>query len=383
MWGLKLSDKFNVRDRKLDHIKIVIEEPVEAGESTFLEYIRIPHKASPNINLNDVDVNVSIYGKNLGAPIVITGMTGGHPETAKINEALATIADKYNIGLGVGSQRAAIEDTSLAYTFKIVREVAPKTFIIANIGGPQLVKGYGLKEAELAVKMIEADALAIHLNPAQEAFQIEGEPYYKGLIRRVKELVDTLGVPIIIKETGTGLDRVSIKEFWSIGVDCFDVSGLGGTNWVKVEVLRARRHSKIIHDPGEFPDYWGNPTALAIIEARIAAPEACIIASGGIRSGIDIAKAIVLGADLGGIALPALKALLKGGIESLDKYVNDLIWQLKVSMFLSGSRSLNDLKMLRPSLWGRLLDELASRGITLNQLMLAKFQRVLSEVRKL
>lgn len=367
------------KSRKLDHIRITVERNVEAASPTLLGDVRIVHQPLPELNLDDVDLSVELFGKRLRAPLVITGMTGGHPEVKWINAALARAAERHGIAIGVGSQRAAIEDPSVEDTFRVVRDEAPSTVVIANLGAPQLASGYGVREALRAVEMIEADAIAIHLNPAQEAFQVEGDTLYRGVLRAIKELVDNLGVPVIVKETGTGLSMEVVRTLYRLGVECFDVSGLGGTNWVKVEVLRASaRGLKPPRDPDGFSDYWGNPTAAAVVEARVAAPRACIIASGGVRTGLDAAKAIALGADLAGIALPALRALVRGGEEALDSLIASLIEQMRVAAYLSGARSVVDL-MLRPvTITGRLAEELGSRGISQRVLLRAKIARAMA-----
>ncbi len=367
--------------RKLVHIKIVLENDVESREGTLLENVRLPHNPLPEVNFVEIDTSVSFLGKSLKAPLMITGMTGGHPDVAWINEALARVAEREGIALGVGSQRAALEDPSLEYTFRVAREVAPKSVIVANIGAPQIAKGISLDKVKKAVKMIDADAIAIHLNPGQEVFQPEGEPIYRDVIKFIKNIVDEIGVKVIVKETGTGLNGTVARELWEIGVDCFDVSGLGGTSWIKVETYR-REFKK---DPNSFPDLWGNPTAVAIADLRTSVPEACIIASGGIRNGLDAAKSIALGADLVGFALPALRILYSKGEEGLYGFINNFIWQLKVAMFLTGSRTIRDLQLVTPIIWGRLRSELESLNIDLNRLSWSKLRRVLvtsKEVRR-
>ncbi|MEM4799692.1 MAG: type 2 isopentenyl-diphosphate Delta-isomerase, partial [Acidilobaceae archaeon] len=189
----------NTSSRKLEHVKLSVDKDVESKGSSLLEYVRLIHNPLPELDLEDVDLTVDVCNadKKIKAPIIIAGMTGGHPDVAWINEALARVAEEFGIAVGVGSQRAAIEDPSLESTFRIAREAAPNAFIIANIGGAQLVKGYGLKELRRAIDMIKADALAIHLNPAQEAFQPEGEPAYRRLLEKLVEIADRIEVPLI------------------------------------------------------------------------------------------------------------------------------------------------------------------------------------------
>ncbi len=377
MWVRNLSDK-ETATRKLEHIKIVLERNVEASEGTLLNYVRLLHNPLPELNFDEIDISMKLFGKKLNAPIMITGMTGGHPEVTWINSAIARVAEKYGIAMGVGSQRAALEDPSLENSFKVARENAPNALIVANIGGAQLAKGLNLEQIDKIINMIKADALAIHLNPAQEVFQPEGEPIYRNVIRSIKRIVDELSIPIIVKETGAGLNGVIARELWEIGIKCFDVSGLGGTSWIKVESLRKRFR----RNPDGFPDHWGNPTALSIIDIRTSVPEACIIASGGIRTGLDIAKSIALGSDLTGFALPALRALSYRGEEGLERLLDDVIWQLKVVMFLTGSKKLDILKLTTPLIWGRLADEMEILGISLEELLRAKLRRILTQKKR-
>lgn len=351
--------------RKLEHIDIVRKGGVEPQETTLLEYIRIVHRSLPEANLEDIDLSVKFCGRELGAPLIITGMTGGHPDVEPINAAIAEVAEKFGIAMGVGSQRAAIEDPSVIRTFSVVRERAPRAFIVANLGGAQLAKGYGVKEALKAVEMIRADAIAIHLNIGQELFQDEGDTKFSGVLEKVAELVEEMPVPVIVKEVGTGLSAEDISALRSVGVKCFDVAGLGGTNWIKIEALRSKaKHGAPLRDPASIADLWGNPTAIAIVEARNAAPDAYIIGSGGLRDGHDVAKAIALGADVGGFAAPALRAL-SAGREGLERYVSQILYQLKAAMLMSGSKRPQDLWLAGITIWGRLKDELESRGINI------------------
>ncbi|WP_460124098.1 type 2 isopentenyl-diphosphate Delta-isomerase [Stetteria hydrogenophila] len=365
------------RSRKLDHLRVVMERDVEAAESTLLNYVRPVHNPLPELGLEDVDLSVTIFGKRLDAPIMITGMTGGHPDVKEVNAALARVAERHRIAVGVGSQRAAIENPELADTYSVVREYAPSTVVVANIGAPQLAKGYGVREALKAVEMIEADALAIHLNPAQELFQVEGDRSFRGVYAKIAEIASEAGVPVIVKETGTGIPGEAAAQLHALGVACIDVSGLGGTNWVKVEVIRSGRGGA-----GGFEDYWGVPTAVATAEARAAAPEACIIASGGVRTGLDAARALALGADMVGVALPALRILLKSGEEALDRYISSLKAQLRAALLLTGSRSIAEYWLKPVVIHGRLAEELGARGVTERRLWEAKYRRLLAVKRR-
>ncbi len=329
------------RRRKLEHIDIVVKENVEPTATTLLESIVLCHNASPDLDFNEIDTSIEFLGKRINAPIMIEAMTGGHPDTATINKALAEIAEEIGIPIGVGSQRAAIEDKSLEYTFSIVREKAQSIPVIANIGGAQIVKGYTAKELLKAISMVKADAIAIHLNPAQEVFQPEGDKNFSKLVDLVSVLVDELPVPVIIKETGNGLLGRVARMYAEIGVEYFDVSGLGGTNWVIIEGIRSS--NPVIKDLSKEFSTWGIPTAIAIIDVLYQVPSATIIASGGIRTSLDVSKAIALGANIVGIAGPIIKLLLTKGKDEVKKYINKLVTGLKISMFLTSSKKPYDL----------------------------------------
>lgn len=362
------------KTRKIEHIEIVLNENVEPQHSTLLEQVSLEHNSSPNISIEDIDLSVEFLGKRISAPIIIAGMTGGHPETAKINEALAEIAEELNIAMGVGSQRAALEDSSLTYTFSIVREKAPSIPIIANIGGAQFVKGYGLAEARRAISMIKADAIAIHLNPAQEVFQPEGDKDFRGLARIVEELVDNLEVPVIIKETGTGLSGRVARMFAEVGVEYFDVSGLGGTSWIIVEKYRSK--NKVLSEIASLYTNWGIPTALSIMDVVYNVPMAYVIASGGIRNGLEAAKALALGANAVAFAAPILRKLLNYGKESAKKYIKRIIEELRVAMFLVGANKPSKLWLTDIYLDNKILSWMLSKNIDIQEYNLIRRNRI-------
>ena len=353
----------DIKLRKIEHIDVVLNRDVQSKESTLLEYVRLVHNAMPEQDFSGVDLSKEFCGFTLGAPIAITGMTGGHEASIEINKAIAKVSEAFNIAFGVGSQRAGIENPSLINTYKVARDYAPNSFIIANVGAAQLNKGFGIKEAEKAIDMVKANALAIHLNAAQEVYQQEGDKDFSRLIEKVEEIVEGIDVPVIIKEVGNGLNMELVSSLSSIGVRCFDVAGLGGTSWVKVEGFRSKWGNK----PGKMADYWGNPTAVSIVEARYSSPYSYIIGSGGIRDGLDAAKAISLGADIAGFAFPALKALEDGGVEGLKAYVSGLLYQLKTAIFLVGGRDVYSLWRSPITIFGRLREELTLRGISVDE----------------
>ncbi len=328
--------------RKLEHIDIVLTRDVEGPGSSWLEHVYLVHRAVPEVDFDEVSIETQFLGKRLRAPIVITGMTGGHSDVAHINKAIAEAVEEFGIAMGVGSQRAAIEDPSRIESFAIARRVAPNAVIIANLGAPQLVRGYGVGEVRRAIEMIDADAIAIHLNAAQEVIQPEGEPMFKGVVGKIESIVSAIDKPVIVKETGCGLSMEAIEELRRVGVKIFDVSGYGGTNWVLVEKHRASRKGEELKAAiAEDLSWWGIPTAASIIEARYSAPDITIIGSGGIRSGLDAAKALALGADLVGIAKPALEAYYSG---KLRLYLKSFIHSIKSAIFLTGSRSIEELR---------------------------------------
>ncbi|PUA32211.1 MAG: type 2 isopentenyl-diphosphate Delta-isomerase [Zestosphaera tikiterensis] len=346
--------------RKLEHLEIVLNESVEGPNTTFFEYVFIPHQAYSDLTFDDIDLRVRVFGKDLQAPIFISGMTGGAPGTEKINEKLAEVAEKYGLGLGVGSQRAAIENPSLQYTFKVVRKHARSIPVLANIGAHEFVK-YDMRKILDIINMIEADALAIHLNIAQEMIQLEGTPTFKNLLIKVGEVLKEISIPIVIKEVGNGLSYEVVKAFHEVGVNHFDVQGAGGTNWVLVEKYRALRKGNTLKGfvADNIADV-GIPTAASIVEARNAAPNAFIIGSGGIRKASDVIKALRLGADAVGLASPILKAYFNG---VLEEYLHALLHGVKACFILSGSRNVSELRT-KPVIITSLLKEwITARGI--------------------
>jgi len=296
--------------RKYEHIKICLRENVEVG-STLLNEIKFEglhdidfiHKSIPEINFDEIDTRIKFFGKELDAPLIISGMTGGTEIAEKINKNLAIAAEECKIALGVGSQRAAIEDPKLIKTY-YVRDVAPDIFLIANLGAIQLNYGYGLEEVKKAVEMIKADALALHLNALQEIFQPEGDRNWKGCLKRIEHICKNVDFPIIVKETGAGISREVAKMIERANASAIDISGFGGTSWSLIESKRnlELKNSPIIN--------WGIPTAISLIEC-VDAVKIPIIASGGIRNGVEIAKCIAIGANAVGIALPFLKPATK------------------------------------------------------------------------
>jgi isopentenyl-diphosphate delta-isomerase len=288
-------------------------------------------------------------------------MTGGTSNAIKINAAIARAVEELDLGLGVGSQRVAIENPNLEKTFNVVRKEAPHAFVMANLGAAQLVKGYGIKEATRAVEMLKADALTIHLNPLQEAVQPEGETSYVGVAKAIGRVVDELDVPVIVKETGCGIGAAEAMELDNIGVAAINLAGAGGSSWAAVEFYRARKHNDETGQRlGEAFWDWGIPTAASLVEVarRVKIP---IIASGGIRSGIDMAKALAVGASLTGVAYPVLDPATHGADEAKKK-LQFMIDELRNTMFLVGADSVEKLKKVPVIFTGKMADWLTMRG---------------------
>lgn len=328
--------------RKTDHIRINLEEDVRSGLTSGLERYRFEHQPVPEINLEDVDPSLKLFNHRLAAPVLISSMTGGTDEAARINHTLAKAAQATGIAMGLGSQRAAIEHPELAHTFQVRRE-APDILLFANLGAIQLNYGYGISECLKAVEMIEADALILHFNPLQEAVQPEGNTRFAGLLEKIEAVCRVLPVPVIAKEVGWGFSEPAARQLVEAGVAAIDVAGAGGTSWSQVEMHRAA--SPFQAELAAAFIGWGIPTAEAIVNVRRAAPEVIIFASGGLRDGIDIAKSIVLGASLGGMASPFLKA----AAHSLDATIETIRLvqrQIQVSMFASGVKNLEQLKQI-------------------------------------
>ncbi|MEM2020950.1 MAG: type 2 isopentenyl-diphosphate Delta-isomerase [Zestosphaera sp.] len=345
--------------RKLEHVDIVLNEKTEGPGTTWLEYVFLVHHASSEVSLSDVDLRTQFLGKSLRAPIIISGMTGGAPGTEKVNGRLAEVAEKFGIGLGVGSQRVAIEDPRFENTYRVVREFAGGVPIIGNIGAYEFVR-YDLNTIEKLVDMINADALAVHLNLTQEIVQPEGTPYFSDLTKKLELVIKELPIPVIIKEVGQGLSYEVVKDLSAHGVSIFDVAGAGGTNWVVVEKYRAlRRGDRLKALIAENIADWGLPTAVSIIEARRAAPNSVIIGSGGIRSAVDVVKALRIGADLIGVAAPVLRAYFS---DCLDEYLQSLIHSIKAILVLTGSRDVTELRSKPVVITSMLREWLVSRG---------------------
>jgi isopentenyl-diphosphate Delta-isomerase len=327
--------------RKTEHLVISLNEPVECRDvSSGFERYYFVHQALPEIDLEAVDLSSILFGKRLSAPIVISSMVGGIETAAGINRNLAKAAQMVGVALGVGSQRCLIDHPELAGTYR-VRSIAPDILLFANLGAVQLNYGFGVKECLGLVDSIQADALILHLNPLQEALQTEGNTRFAGLLEKISEICRELPVPVIAKEVGNGISTETAARLVEAGIAGIDVAGAGGTCWSEIERRRAK--NKLANDIAASFAAWGIPTAESVVMARKGAPNIPIIASGGIRSGIDVAKAIALGADAAGIALPLLKAASRSAEEAIN-YLKEITGSLRAAMFCIGAGNLKELK---------------------------------------
>ena len=329
-----------VQRRKAEHLRINLEQDVDSALRTGLERLHFHHQALPELALETIETHLELFGRKLLAPLLISSMTGGTEQAGRINARLAEAAAATGTAIGVGSQRAAIEKPELAGTFQ-VRRHAPDALLFANLGAVQLNYGYGLDQCRRAVDMIQADALILHLNPLQEALQLGGNTDFANLAGKIRNVCRGVGVPVVVKEVGWGISERSAKLLADCGVTAIDVAGAGGTSWSQVEMHRA---------PDEFMRQlaaafvgWGIPTAESIELVKTAAPGVRIFASGGLRDGIDIAKCIALGATLGGMAGPFLKAAAQSTEAAVDA-IRLIVQQLRVTMFAAGAGNLESLR---------------------------------------
>ena len=342
--------------RKKDGIDIPLSNNVQSRFiSNYLEYVKFVHNALPEIDFDEIQTATEFLGYKFGAPIIIDSMTGGTPEALKINSRLGILAEKCGFGMGLGSQRAGLKSESLAETYSVARKNAPSAFLIANIGGAQLAEGLDIKMIEKIISMIDANALVIHLNPLQELIQPEGEPRYRGVLEKISKITESISIPIIVKEVGAGISREVALILEKAKVHCINIAGSGGTSWAGVEKIRATKVKNSVKEHlGELFWDWGIPTALSLIEVRNSV-ELPLIASGGIRNGLEIAKCISLGANMCAMAFPFLKAASTSK-ENLFKFSEQIINELKGTMFLTGSSNILDLSKSRLILTGELAD---------------------------
>ena len=338
-----------LEQRKLDHILLCAEEDVESrARTTLLEQVAIAHRSLPEISVDEIDMSTEIHGKRVALPLMVSGMTGGTPKASKINRDLARVAQRMGMMFGLGSQRAMMRDPRLTETYA-VRDVAPDVLICGNIGVVQAAESSTAELQELA-GAIDADFLCVHLNPAQEIVQDHGDRDFRGCVDALARLVEELPIPVIAKETGGGMSPQTLDQLCGAGVSAVDVSGAGGTTWVGVEALRG---SPVAASIGDVLWDWGVPTAASVVFAHRRGLDT--IASGGIRNGLDAARALALGANVASAALPYLRAAFDGGYDAAIEVATVMRDTVRAVMLLTGSKNLAELRAA-PRITGATLD---------------------------
>jgi isopentenyl-diphosphate delta-isomerase len=364
-----------IKQRKLEHISMALEEGIGVAQRAGWSDIRLVHQALPEVNLDEIDTSVTFLGRRLAYPVVISALTGGHPSVMTINRHLARAAERYRLAIGVGSQRAALLNPELAPTYAVMREEAPHAFLIANVGAPQLIAqerhpAFTLEQIEAAVAMIGANALAVHMNSLQEATQQEGDRRAVGVAEALRALTARLSVPVIAKETGAGVCREQALLLRSCGVAAIDVGGAGGSSMSALEAARSRAHGDPQgHRLGMLYRDWGIPTPIALVEASVAGLP--LIATGGVRSGLDVARALALGATLVGMGFPFLKAASES-YEAVCELLEQTVTELTVAMQLSGAADLAALRRADVVVTGETREWLTLRGFEQELQLLAR-----------
>jgi isopentenyl-diphosphate Delta-isomerase len=351
--------------RKVEHVEVALAHNIAAPQRASWNDIHLIHQALPEVDLDEIDIGTSFLEGYLHAPFFISSLTGGHPDVALINERLARAAQRYGIALGVGSQRAAILTPELAKTYTLVREQAPDAFLIANIGAPQLIaqkhkQPFTLDDIHAAIQMIEANALALHLNYLQEAAQPEGDRKARGALAAIANVTAEITVPVIAKETGAGISRETALHLKDAGVRAIDCGGAGGSSMAALEKVRAnQRGDHRAEAIGKLFLDWGIATPISVVEASIAGLP--LISTGGMRTGLDAARAIALGATLVGVGWPMLEAASQSD-DAVAEFIETFLAELRVAMQLSGAASLAELQQVPLVVTGATRDWLELRG---------------------
>lgn len=330
-----------IQNRKKEHVELSLNKNVSYEKRSGFERYQFHHNALPEVNVEEVDLSCTLLGRSFAFPLFVSSMTGGYSDAGAVNAQLASFCERRGLPMGVGSQRAMLENSDEIDSFSVVREHAPTAFIAANIGGAQLIGGIKPQNATLLIESIRADALIIHLNPLQELMQPEGDRKFKGIREGISSIMSEVNCPIIVKETGAGISAEVARDLLQMGVNVIDIAGAGGTSWAKVENLRERTENPL----HQFDD-WGIPTVDCLIELNEFRSEFSfeIIASGGIRTPFDVAKAIALGADFTASAQPLIKSLFEEGEKGLDTLLDDWIKESRIILTLLGCEKFNDLK---------------------------------------
>src|SRR5581483_10487667 len=354
-----------VKRRKIEHVSVALEQGIAVPQHANWSDIRFVHQALPEVDLDEIDTTVSFLGHTLRYPIFMSSLTGGHPDVTSINANLARAAEQYGLALGVGSQRAAIVNPDVASSYSVTRASAPNAFLIANIGAPQLIPqarhaAFTLQQVQRAIDMIGANALAVHMNSLQEASQPEGDRRSVGEVAALKALTAQIGLPVIAKETGAGICREQALLLRSCGVSAIDVGGAGGSSMSAIEAARsASRGDERTRNIGMLYRDWGIATPICVVEAGIA--KLPLIATGGVRNGLDIARALALGATLVGIGFPLLKAASES-YEKVCELLESILAEMKVAMQLSGAASIAQLRETDIVITGATREWLTLRG---------------------
>jgi isopentenyl-diphosphate delta-isomerase len=368
-----------VNQRKVEHVRAALTQDLSVPQTAGWRDVHLIHQALPEVDLDAIDTSVRFLGHTLRYPLLISAMTGGHPEVVAINRNLAQAAERYGLALGVGSQRAGILDPQVAHTYAVARQAAPGAFLIANVGAPQLIRQeraepFTHAQIQQAIDMIAANALAVHMNSLQEAAQFEGDRRAVGEADALKHLVEHIGLPVIAKETGAGVCHEQALLLKSCGVAAIDVGGAGGSSMSALEQIRSATGSNA-RSIGELYRDWGIPTPISLVEAGSA--QLPLIATGGVRSGLDIARALALGASLVGMAFPFLRAA-SDSVAAVCELVEQVLIELKVAMQLSGAASNDALRQVPVVVAGETYHWLRLRGFEEVLSGLARRSRALS-----